>query len=375
MAHVVKQRGGRRQPFVDLTISNPTAVLSDYPDAEIASAFADIDSFQYDPNPLGFEPARIAIARYFAERGIPADPQSLLLTASTSEAYALLFKLLCDPGDQILAPAPSYPLFEFLAHLECVQVSHYRLRFDGSWYIDFDHLRHAITERTRAIIIVNPNNPTGSFLKRHEATTLLRIAGEHGIPIISDEVFLDYGFEPSADRLSTLTGKDDVLSFSLNGLSKCAGMPQMKLGWIAVNGPDAERESAFEKLELISDTYLSVGTPVQRALSGLLEIGRGIQRRLADRTRTNIAILQRKLEGAPAHALHCEGGWSAIIRLPSTQSEENWTLRLLDDCGVLVQPGYFFDMETEPHIVVSLIGSEDEFEEGLERIAGFVAAD
>jgi len=368
------ERRSRGQAIIDLTRSNPTSVLSNYPHQQIADAFASIKNFHYEPDPLGMESARIAVAQYYEPRGITVSPGRLLLTASTSEAYALLFKLLCDAGDEILVPAPSYPLFDFLARLESVRVKNYRLEFDGEWYIDFDFLQRQITSGTRAIVLVNPNNPTGSFLKHREFQTLSRIAQERSIPLISDEVFFDYAFDSQAGRVPTLIRQDEILSFSLNGLSKAAGMPQMKLGWIAINGSPAGQTGARERLELIADTYLSVGAPVQRALPRLFTIGAEIGREIHERTKRNLQRLHEILHDSPAHALRCEGGWSAIIRLPATQPEESWTLHLLEQCGILVQPGYFFDMTSEPYIVVSLITPPDEFEQAILRIHEAVLA-
>jgi aspartate/methionine/tyrosine aminotransferase len=362
------RKRNRDEAICDLTNSNPTELLTDYPHAQIAEAFSQIASFRYQPDPLGSEQARAAVCAYYAARDIDVTPGQLLLTASTSEAYALLFKLFCDPGDEILVPRPSYPLFEFLAHLEAIRVVNYRLQFDGNWYIDFNHLQAQLSSQTRAIVVVNPNNPTGSLLKPSEVETLVKIASERGIPIICDEVFLDYAFEPSTHQVRTLIGRDDLLSFSLNGLSKAAGMPQMKLGWIAISGPASDREEARERLELIADTYLSVGTPVQKALPRLLLTGEKIQRAIAARIQTNRQTLRRILRDGPAQVLHSEGGWSAIVRLPATRSEESWALRLLNECGILVQPGYFFDMEGEPYIVVSLMGRTEEFERAISEI-------
>lgn len=366
-----KRRAG--VPLIDLTRSNPTEVLSAYPRAAIRDAYARIDDFSYVPDPSGKQEAREAISRYYEQRGIVVAPDRLLLTASTSEAYSLLFKLLCNPGDEVLAPIPSYPLFEYLAALESVRIVPYQLRYDGSWHVDFHHLRSQISSRTRAIVIVNPNNPTGSFLKSFEAIELFRIAQDHHLPLVSDEVFFDYALRPLANAVSTLTAQDSVLAFSLNGLSKTAGMPQMKLGWIATSGPASEVDAATSHLELLLDTYLSVGTPVQNALPELLEIGSGVRRQLLERTKQNFANLKRLLNNCPATCLHTEAGWSAIVRLPNLVSEEAWTARFLEECTVVVQPGYFFDMPSEAYIVVSLITPECEFQDGMERIQRLVA--
>ena len=291
-----------------------------------------------------------------------------MLTASSSEAYALLFKLFCDPEDEVLVPAPSYPLFDFLACLESIRIVPYRLHYDGIWCIDFSSLRERTSSRTRAIVIVNPNNPTGSFLKESEKNELFELARKRDLPIISDEVFRDYSRGSTGERVTTLINSDTVSSFSLNGLSKAAGMPQMKLGWIVVNGPVAEREIARARLEILLDTYLSVSTPVQSALPELLSIGRHIQRRIAERTKRNLAGLAELLKDSPAHCLHTEGGWSAIIRLPQTATEDVWVARLLEEQAVIVQPGYFYDMDSEPFVVVSLITPPEAFDLGIRRL-------
>ncbi|MBV9294038.1 MAG: pyridoxal phosphate-dependent aminotransferase [Acidobacteriaceae bacterium] len=368
LAKLLEEKRAAGVPLLDLTISNPTAILPDYPNEAIAAAYAAVSDFTYYPSPTGLEEAKIAIAEYYARSGIPVSPSQLLLTASTSEAYALLFKLFCNPQDEVLVPRPSYPLFEYLAGLECVRTVPYRLLYDGAWSIDFEDLRERVTPRTRAIVAVNPNNPTGSFLSAADFERLTNLADRSKVPIISDEVFRDYGFSNPPDRVTTLIGHDAVLSFSLNGLSKLAGMPQMKLGWITINGPAQEREIARQRLELLLDTYLSVNTPVQRALPGLLRIGMEVQRQIVNRTKHNWDVLRDLLNGSPAHPLHTEGGWSAIIQLPGTLSEEIWTARLLDEQSVIVQPGYFFDMTSEPYMVVSLITPPENFREGIDRL-------
>ncbi|HEX4750101.1 MAG TPA: pyridoxal phosphate-dependent aminotransferase [Bryobacteraceae bacterium] len=363
--HAARQNGSY---FLDLTCSNPTEVFEDYPHAAIADALRNIRSFRYEPDPLGTQEARTAIQQYYGHRGIQISPERLLFTASTSEAYALLFKLLCDPDDEILVPAPSYPLFEYLANLESVRVSHYQLQFDGMWFFDFGSIERSITPRTRAIVVVNPNNPTGSFLKQAEFDRLLGLVRERNLPIISDEVFLDYARQPNAMRVRTFVEQSEVVSFSLNGLSKSAGMPQMKLGWVVIGGPEDGAREARERLALIADTYLSVATPVQAALPMLLEIGADIRHAIQERIEVNWGMLERTLSDGPAHALRCEGGWSAIVRLPATETEESWILRLWEECGILVQPGYFFDMAAEPYFVVSLISVPGEFEKGISRV-------
>lgn len=347
-----KRRSGCH--VLDLTESNPTRAGFVYPSEEI---LVDTGALRYDPAPRGLDSAREAVSQYYAERGGEVAPSRILLTASTSEAYSFLFKLLADPGDEILAPRPSYPLFEFLAVLESVRVRQYPLRYDGAWHIDFDALERAITTRTRAIVVVNPNNPTGSFLKHDE---LERLESLH-LPILSDEVFSDYPFGSDPSRVTTLTGARNVLTFSMSGLSKVAGLPQMKLGWIVASGPG--HEAALDRLELIADTYLSVGTPVQLVLPRLLAASTGIRAQIIERTHSNLASLRGTLG-----ALEVEGGWYAVVQVPRIRSEEEWALMLLAEHNVVVQPGFFFDFESEAFLVVSLLTPPDVFAKGCASI-------
>ena len=365
-----KRRAGEQ--VLDLTESNPTRVGLAYPQAEILAALADPSALATIPRPEGSTwpatlwPATIATA------GTQVHREQVLLTASTSEAYAYLFKLLANPGDEILAPRPSYPLFEFLAGLESVDIRQYPLRYDGVWHIDFDALEKAITPRTRGIVVVNPNNPTGSFLKRAELDVLDALAAERGLAILSDEVFRDYGFADEVDRVSTLAGDRRALTFSMSGLSKIAGLPQMKLGWVALNGPD--RGQAMDALELIADTYLSVSTPVQVALPRLLALSGGIMEQIRQRTASNLARLREAMHGSAATLLRTEGGWYAVLQVPRTRTEEEWTLKLLDESGVLVQPGFFFDFESEAFLVLSLLPEPATFAEGVQRLLHVAAA-
>jgi hypothetical protein len=354
--------------LLDLTSTNPTEAFDDYPHAEIRQSYAKIEDFTYRPDPFGSRQARQAIADWYAGRRIPVSAEQLALTTSTSEAYALLFKLLLNPGDEVLVPTPSYPLFEYLARLESIEIVPYRLLYDGSWFIDFASLQAAISEHTRAVVIVNPNNPTGSFLKGQETAMLLEIAQKHNLPIIADEVFMDYSFDGTGDRRRTLIGCDRALSFSLGGLSKSAGMPQMKLAWIVVNGEAGIRTDVRLRLELLLDTYLPVASPVQSALGDLLEIGDGIARRISLRMERNRAALDDILRSSSIHTLHVEGGWSAILQLPNLRTEDAWIADFVTRQQVLVQPGYFFDMPSEPYAVVSLLTAEDVFAEGIERL-------
>lgn len=339
----------RTQPYLDLTVSNPTTAGLHYP------AFT-IDGLQpYVPDPLGLRAAREAIASWSGAR-----VDNLLLTASTSEAYAFLFKLLCDPGDEVLIPQPSYPLFEFLAGLEGVRTRTYPLFFDQGWFVDAAALASRVTPRTRAIVIVNPNNPTGSFLRRRE----LRQMEQLGLPLISDEVFADYAYGPDDLRVVNVAREAEVLAFSLNGLSKSCGLPQVKLGWIECGGPG--REAARLRLEWIADTYLSVSTPVQHAAGQWLAVGADVRQQIQRRVAQNRTVVPE--------ALPADGGWYAILRLPAVRTELEWTLLLLEEHDVLIQPGFFFDFSSEAYAVISLLTETDTFREGVRRIRAAVAA-
>lgn len=357
-----KRRSGAA--ILDLTESNPTHAGLDYPGGELLAALADPRALLYNPDPRGLLAAREAVAEYYAQRGVDVPASRILLTASTSEAYSYLFKLLADPGDEILVPRPSYPLFDYLAAMESVRVRQYPLRYNGVWHIDFDALANAITPRTRAIVVVNPNNPTGSYLKRTEWERLQTF----GLPILSDEVFSDFAFASDPTRVATLTGASDALTFSMSGLSKIAGLPQMKLGWIVAGGPD--HTAALEGLEWIADTFLSVATPVQWALPRILAASATVQEQIRRRTRTNLEHLRERASSARSscRCLHVEGGWYAILEMPRIRTEEQWALHLLADRDVLVQPGYFYDFEEEAFLVLSLLTPPAAFAEGLSRI-------
>jgi alanine-synthesizing transaminase len=343
----------RADPLHDLTATNPTRAGIDYPLDELAEALARGARAPYNPDPRGIRSARVALA---AE--LRCDPDDLILTASTSEAYSFLFKLLTDPGDVVLTPVPSYPLLEHLASMELVELRPFAMEFHQRWEI-YDV---PVDAKTRAIVVVNPNNPTGSFVTAREQDEL----AAHGLPIISDEVFLDYPLEGSG----TTFVRDDVLTFTLGGLSKSAGLPHFKLGWIRVSGPG--KREALDALELIADNYLSVASPVQNALPDLLRIGRRIREAISAQTRTNLTTLRRTfLPLTSTQLLPVEGGWSAVIRVPRVRSDDELALELLER-GVVVHPGYFFDFETEGHIVVSLLTRPVLFEQGVQRVADMI---
>ena len=335
--------------ILDLTESNPTHAGIVYPPSFLSNLGSEA-ALRYEPEPFGMPSAREIIAREYG-----ADARRVVLTASTSEAYSWLFKLLCDPGDEILIPRPSYPLFDYLAALESVEVKHYSLFHDHGWYIDFHTIKRAITDRTRAIVLVNPNNPTGHFLKRHELEHLKSF----GLPLISDEVFRDYGLGDSSDSITTLQSASSTLTFSLNGLSKTVGLPQMKLAWIIASGPEGLVSQALERLEIIADTYLSVGTPVQCALESLLQLRGPVQSQIVGRLRGNLDTLR----ASGLRFVEPEAGWYAIVRL-----WEGAELRLLEEDNVLIQPGYFYDFENPAFFVVSLLTHPEVFSEGLRRL-------
>jgi aspartate/methionine/tyrosine aminotransferase len=364
-ALAVKRAAGVR--ILDLTESNPTHAGLRYP-PEIISAFDDPSMLTYEPAPAGMRAAREAVSAWYAARGHTVPVDRILLTASTSEAYAYAFKLLTNPGDEILVPRPSYPLFQFLADMESVSVRQYSLMYHGGWSIDLHSVARALTPRTRAIVLVNPNNPTGSYVKRSELIELTALCAQRDIALISDEVFADYKLTEDTDRVTTLAGVEACLAFSMSGLSKVAGLPQMKLGWMVVNGPATLRAKAWENLEWVADTYLSVSTPVQCAAPRLLAVGDKVQRQIRERASANLDFARATLAGSPANVLTVEGGWNITLQVPQIRSEEEWTLKLLEQASVLVQPGFFYDFEVEAYLVVSLLTPPEIFREGLARL-------
>ena len=352
---------------LDLTETNPTLVgLSCPPDALLA--LSDPAASKYTPEPLGLGVARKAVAAEYERAGHPIDPDRIMLTASTSEAYALLFKLLCDAGDEVLIPQPSYPLFESLTRLEAVTARPYRLEYHGVWSIDRESVERALTSRTRAVLVVSPNNPTGSILRRDDRDWLASCAADRGIAVISDEVFAGYPLRPARDASSFL-GETRALTFVLGGLSKSAGLPQVKLGWLTAAGPGDLAAQAMDRLEVISDTFLSVSTPVQVAAPALIEAGRAVRARIQARLTTNLARLGEILGADSAVTiLPPEAGWSVVLRVPATMPEEAIVLRPLNEAHVLVHPGFFFDFADEAFLVVSLLPEPGFFEAAIERV-------
>ena len=355
--------------IIDLTISNPTEA-GIHLDADIVlGAITDPAAMRYDPQPRGLLEARQAVFRYYRESHdvFDLDPERLVLTTSTSEAYSYVFRLLCNPRDEILVPKPSYPLFEFLADLSDVKLVPYPLIYDHGWQIDFDSLYEAATPQTRAVILVHPNNPTGSYVSTEETSALNAFSSSRDLALIVDEVFLDYPHD-GAPR-PTFVSNTDALTFTLSGLSKISALPQMKLAWVITSGPPALVAQAGARLEIISDTFLSLNAPVQLAAAVLLDQRKQVQPVLIDRLRVNLGELDRQLATTPSCTrLKMDGGWNAVVRVPVVQSDDSLTIDLLRKVTVAVHPGHFYDFASEGHLVVSLITEPHLFKEGISRL-------
>jgi aspartate/methionine/tyrosine aminotransferase len=367
LARAHRLRAAAGQPIADLTASNPTRCGFAY-DSGLLAALTDARAFDYDPQPRGLETAREAVRGYYADHGVVLKPEQIVLTTSTSEAYTFLFRLLCDPGSEILIHQPGYPLFDFLAVLDDVGLKAAPLLYDHGWQIDPQELRRAVTARMRAIVVVHPNNPTGHFTKQWEAEELARLCRELDLALIVDEVFLDYSFGEAA--ASFAAGLEGVPVFVVSGMSKIAGLPQMKAAWIVATGPQAGL--ALDRLEVIADTFLSMNAPVQCALPAWLEGREAIQRQIRARVAANLAELDRQLTRLPVVTrLEVEGGWYAVLRIPAVAPDEQTVLALLER-GVWVHPGYFFGMAESGWLVVSLLGPEAEFSTGVGRLVEYV---
>ena len=355
------------KPLIDLTASNPTECGFTYDRERILSALADPQSLSYEPEPKGLLAAREVIVGYYADRGDRVAASDMLLTTSTSEAYSFVFRILCNPGDEVLIPTPSYPLFDLLADIQDVRLVRYPLIYDHGWQIAFHALEAALTPRTRAIIVVHPNNPTGHFVKPDERSGLNRICAGRQLAIIADEVFLDFAL--SSKRHLSWVANSEVLTFTMSGLSKMCGLPQMKAAWLAASGPKDLKTRALERLEVIADTYLSMNAPIQHAIPEYLQQRHEFQRQLMSRVRGNLAELDRQLATQKACSrLEIEGGWYAVLRVPATRTDEEVALDLLEKEGVYVHPGHFYDFPADGYLIVSLIGSEQEFGEGIRRL-------
>ena len=391
--------------ILDLTVSNPTRAGLRYDEAAILRALASPRALDYDPQSKGLLAAREAVAGYYRDRsgrggsdvarnvaseGIDVDPERIVLTTSTSEGYSFVFRLLCNAGDELLVPKPSYPLFEFLADLQDVRLVPYPLIYDHGWQMDFPSLERAVTQRTRGVVVVHPNNPTGSFVSAGEVDSLNAFCRERGLAVIADEVFLDYGLETSGAKAPTqaelyrsaegaappkgnphrsFTGNAEVLTFTLSGLSKIVALPQMKVAWVVTSGPGELAAQAMGRLEVIADTYLSMNAPVQWAVPALLEQRVGVQRQLLERIRANLAELDRQLAGQEACSLlDVKGGWYAVMRVPVTRSDEELAIELVREKAVVVHPGHFYDFAGDGYLVLSLITELGEFKEGISRV-------
>lgn len=393
----VERARGRGARLLDLTVSNPTRVGLQYDERAILGALSSPRALDYDPQSKGLLAAREAVAEYYrAEHAVrEIDPERIVLTTSTSEGYSFVFRLLCNAGDELLVPKPSYPLFEFLADLQDAKLVGYPLIYDHGWQTDFPSLERAVTERTRGVVVVHPNNPTGSYVSAGERELLNAFCRERGLAVIVDEVFLDYGLDDARglaqnsrflhapmDRhlpvhrlgrddssYGSFAGNVDVLTFTLSGLSKISALPQMKVAWIVTSGPEELVESAMGRLDVIADTYLSMNAPVQWALPVLLKQRKNIQRQLVERVQRNLAELDRQLAGQQAcERLSVEGGWYAVLRVPVTRSDEELAIELVREKSVLVHPGHFFDFPRDGYLVLSLISVQLDFEEGVRAI-------
>jgi alanine-synthesizing transaminase len=370
----VEERTARGLPVIDLTETNPTRVGLAYPEDELAELLRRGAGVSYEPHPRGLLAAREALAEALSTPGDPVSPDDLALTASTSESYSHLFKLFADPGDEVLTAAPSYPLLDSLAALDSLVLTHVYLEPDQRFILDPEDVAVALRERTRLLALIHPGNPTGRFLSAAEQGAAAALCAARGVPLISDEVFADFPLEDRRHAGPAAAGGEG-LAFSLGGLSKSAGLPSWKLGWIRAGGPPALRRRAVAALEMVADTYLSVATPVQRALGGVLALAPRIRSEILGRVRGNLAMLRKALEAVPSAALlEPEGGWAAVIRIAASRlDDEELALALLDRAGVLVHPGYFFDFASEDFLVLSLLPEPGSFGEGVGRLAGFLA--
>lgn len=354
--------------LIDLTISNPTRAEIQYNENAILDALRNPQSLDYDPQPKGLRSARESVAGYYASE---VDPESLILTTSTSEGYSFVFRLLCNPGDEILVPKPSYPLFDFLAELQDVNLVPYSLIYDHGWQIDFHSLENAITAKSRGIVLVHPNNPTGSYVSINERRQLNQLCHRHKLALIVDEVFLDYAHDD--EPKPSFAANKDALTFTLSGISKISALPQMKLAWITASGPLTDLATAIKRLEIIADTYLSLNAPVQLAASVLLDQRKTIQPRIVSRIRANVAELDRQLAVQKSCTrLAMQGGWYAVVRIPVTGSDEDFAVKLLQRSGVFVHPGHFYDFPNYGYLVLSLIAPEKEFQNGVSALLQLV---
>ncbi len=370
LTRALARRRAAGSAVLDLSTSNPTTCGFSFDERLILRALADPAALSYSPDPHGLPAARAAVCDYYAQLGATISPDEIFLTTGTSEAYSFIFRTLCNPGDEILIPTPSYPLFDFLADIHDVRLIRYSLLYDHGWQIDFYSVERAIGPRTRAAIVVHPNNPTGHYAKIAEAAQFSNLCARRGMALIADEVFYDFAYLQHSPP--SFIGNHGSLTFVLSGLSKICGLPQMKAGWIATVGPDEIKQTALARLEVIADTYLSMNAPVQCALPALLSLRQDFHRRLMARTTKNLAELDAQLASNPrCSRLDLEGGWNAVLRVPAIRPDEDAAVDLLESRGVYVHPGHFYDFLDDGHMVVSLIVPSDEFAEGISRVLEF----
>jgi alanine-synthesizing transaminase len=373
LSQLLLEKRARGDQILDLTESNPTRCGFTY-DAGFLQKLTSDRSLRYEPDPHGLRTAREGIAEYYHRRGTPIDPSTIFLTASTSEAYAHVFKLLCNPGESVLVPKPSYPLFDYLCALNDVDIRYYRLRYDDEWCMDLDSIRDGIDPSTRAILLVHPNNPTGSYIKHEEKKVVVDLAQRHNLALIVDEVFGAFPLADKEKRAESFASEHGCLVFTLNGISKLLGMPQMKLAWITVSGESAVVHNAVNRLEIICDTYLSTGTPVQHALPFWLNDSQHVTEQIKKRIKANYHALHSLTSQSSLSPLRAEGGWNVIMRFPRILSDEAWAIRILKECNVLLHPGHFFEIDQEACLVASLLPEERTFSEGIGKILTSVRA-
>ncbi len=362
---LARHRAGGRK-LLDLSASNPTECRFTYDNRAIMRALCSPSALNYHPDPRGLKTARAAVCDYYAERGDHIAIDDLFLTTSTSEAYSFVFRLLCNPGDEVLIPTPGYPLFDFLAEINDVKIARYPLIYDHGWQIDLHALDQVLTPRTRGVVVVHPNNPTGHFAKVSETVRLNELCTGHGMAIIADEVFLDFTWNDS--RPASFATNPGALTFAMSGISKISGLPQMKFAWLAVSGAEAEKREALARMEIVADTYLSMNAPIQLAAPTLLKLRHGFQQQLMARVHRNLAELDSQLAGRNCTRLQTEAGWYAVLHVPATRSDEDLAIELLEKHDVQVHPGHFYDFPDDGHLVVSLITPEQEFTEGVRRM-------
>jgi alanine-synthesizing transaminase len=382
LSRAIEERRRSGQEILDLSESNPTRCGFNYDSDQILAALADPRALLYEPDPRGLLSAREAVADYYAERGVKVAPEQVFLTTSTSEAYTYVFRLLADAGDEILVPSPSYPLFDFLARLNDLVLVPYRLEYDHGWSIAVETLRERVSRRSRAILAVHPNNPTGSFVRARELDAMVELCSEHSLALVADEVFCDYAFAADAPghdagaRVNSHADENRALTFTLSGLSKISALPQMKLAWIVASGPPDLLGDALARLEVIADTYLPTSAPIAHASRRMLETRHAIRPQILERVRGNLLRLdERFARGSPVSRLEVEGGWYAVLKLPATRSDEDWAVTFVSQDGVLAYPGHFYDFHSEGFLVLSLLPRPEIFARGVDKILARVEAE